>query len=576
MSRPFPFVLLLVGHVASTLSAAQLAPQQVLQKPAAAAGDTFGAAVALTNAALAVGAPLDDHAGGVNAGSVSLHARQGASWVYELDLVATDASAGAAYGCALALEGNVLAVGARTRDAGPALDAGAVYVYRRDAGVWTQEALLLAPQVQAGAQFGSSLALSGERLIVGAPLYTHPSVGTVPAQPARGAAYVYKRVAGQWTHQFRLLAQDGASGDRFGSAVALEGKRVLVGAPGSETAAGLVDAGAVYLYEVGGFLPPGLEWWKDSGHWHAADADAQDGFGTALVLRADVALIGAPGHEGAPPANAHGAAYVYREVSGVWSQAAVLLASDGMDQAYFGASVDVGAQRAVVGAPGHNLARGRSYVYTEAGGAWSEAQILVAQAALPKDELGGAVALDGNRVAAGARYDKLATLSNAGSTSTWEAVLTPVASATLRLPCTASAPPSSLWAPADPPLLGQAMQIRLDDPTDSAALTPGATIGLLAMCTAPAPGYPCGFVLPGLGAASGSGSELLVSLAGGDLFALKYGGAWNGPGQPLSFSHAVPAVTAILGVTLYTQGLLVDATTGVLVLSEGLDLVVGY
>lgn len=453
--------------------------------PSAGAGDTFGTAVAHAGQRLAIGAPLDENGGPSNAGSVTLYSAATGGFAWETTLMAADAQVNSGYGGALALAGDLLVVGARLRDGGTHVDNGAVYVYRLVSGAWTQEALLESPTPRNGAQFGAALALDGQRVLIGAP---RESVGGTLVDA--GAAYLFEHSAGQWTFRAYVRPLVSIKGDLYGTSVALHGNRLLVGAPGR------------------------------------------------------------PGPND--------------------------LASDALDSALFGSAVDLADGRALVGAPGHNFGRGRGYLYTHFGPTWVQSQLLLPASALPKDELGGAVSLSGNRALLGSRYDKVGALNFAGSASLWTAMQSPAAAVTPRLPCTASAPAASLWALDGAGSLASTTQFRLDDPTNAAGLAPGTTVGLLALCTAPAPGYPCGFVLPGLGTPSGLGSEVLVSLAGGDVFALKFGGAWQGPGTPFAFQHVVPGETSILGVMLYVQGLFVDGASSALVLSEGLDLKIGY
>ncbi len=162
-----------------------------LAVPDLGAGDQFGTAVAASPDLIAVGAPGDDREGS-EAGAVHVFVPAGAGWDEQGVLVGPDARTGDHFGSSLALAGDLLAVGAPGRD----LDgswAGAVYVYRRDADAWTPVATLVAPDATAGARFGTSVAfLDPDRLTVGAS-------GHDGDQSGAGAAYLFQREGDTWS-----------------------------------------------------------------------------------------------------------------------------------------------------------------------------------------------------------------------------------------------------------------------------------------------------------------------------------------------------------------------------------------
>jgi hypothetical protein len=212
-----------------------------------------GFAVAVDGDCLAMGAPRDDaNEMTKNSGAVYLFHWSGTTWDQEAKLLADPPRANAQLGLALALRNGVLAAGAPGE--------GAVYVFARQDGGWSQVTRLARTDPGAGA-FGRSLALDGDRLAVGA-------VG-VP-DTAGGAVYLYRHSGDSWTLEKMVFPRAGQEGERFASAVSLAGNVLVVGAPGYDVRTGppAADAGAVYVFqhgpagwqEMARLLPPSLPW----------------------------------------------------------------------------------------------------------------------------------------------------------------------------------------------------------------------------------------------------------------------------------------------------------------------------
>ena len=221
---------------------AQLALQQAeLTAGDGAANDYFGFSVAISGETALIGAPYRDIAGQADAGAVYVFTRSGGVWTQQQMLSAAAGAAGDRFGYAVALSGETALVGAPYRDTAGQADAGAAYVFTRSGGAWTPQQMLSAGDGAAGDSFGISVALSGETALVGAPWYE--SAGPANA----GGAYILTRSAGSWTQQQMLSAADGAADDSFGYAVALSGETALASALGHDTA-GLADTGAAYVF----------------------------------------------------------------------------------------------------------------------------------------------------------------------------------------------------------------------------------------------------------------------------------------------------------------------------------------
>ena len=182
-------------------------------------GERFGISIAVSGDRIAVGA---DRAGG-EAGAVYVFVRSGTAWTQEARLTAGDPAAHDALGSSVSLDGDTLLAGApfKHHAALGAYANGAAYVFMRDAGGWTQLAKLTASGGANGDLFGFSVGVAGDSAVIGAPY----------ASSAKGSAYVFTRGATTWSEQAQLASATAADGDEFGWSVALGDDRILVGAP---------------------------------------------------------------------------------------------------------------------------------------------------------------------------------------------------------------------------------------------------------------------------------------------------------------------------------------------------------
>ena len=172
-----------------------------------------------------------------------------------------------------------------------------------------QIAKLTAPNGFPADLFGYSLAISQDHAAIGMPNYLWTPVGGV------GAAWTYVRVSGTWTPEQFFTASDGATGDIFGFAVAMQGGRLAVSARGKDALA--PNAGAAYVFERNGGQ------WQEIAKLHAPDGGADDWFGYSIALDGDTLVVGAPHHDA--PVNQCGALYVFeRQANGSWQQTAKL------------------------------------------------------------------------------------------------------------------------------------------------------------------------------------------------------------------------------------------------------------
>ncbi len=379
-----------------------------------------GAAVALDGDTALVAAPDESAAGRPYAGAVSVFVRSAGGWSLAAELVAPDPASGDGFGFAVALDGDTAVVGAENRTVGGKEHAGAAYVFVRSGGTWSLQAELTASGAAVNDWSGSSVALDGDTVIVGAP------GRTVGGRPYAGAAYVFQRSGGVWTQQAELTAADGAFGDEFGRAVALSGGTALIGAENRDAGA-VVDAGAVYV-----FAGAGAGWYEQT-RLVAPDPSARAGFGSALAVSGGTALVGAGGATAGGLVNC-GAAYVYT-TSG-WSLQAQLADPGRTAGDWFGCSVALAGDRLVVGAWGATvtgrLEAGAAHVFDRAGAGWRPVATVAAADAADGDTLGWSVAVQGDTVIAGAPGRTLSGRPLAGAAYVHKLVLAPSLSLSVR------------------------------------------------------------------------------------------------------------------------------------------------
>lgn len=421
--------LLLAVAAASTpgLGLAAFAAEAYVKASNTGLGDNFGIAVAISGDTMVIGARGEDSAAtGVNgnqannaassSGAAYVFVRSRGAWVQQAYLKASNTGAGDRFGSSVAISGDTLVVGAPAErspatgvngngaeDSDYHIDAGAAYVFVRTGGTWVQQAYLKASNTQYDAQFGESVAVSGDTVVVGAPRESGVATGINGDQTPSvmggnsGAAYVFVRSAGVWRQQAYLKASDSTSGIFFGSAVAASGDRIVVGAPwhGGEM------QGAAYVFVRSGGA------WSQQGRLRASNPGMSDRFGTSVAISGDTLVVGANGESSAATGvNGNqaddsmtwsGAAYVFDRVGVTWQQRAYLKASATGRYDAFGQAVAISGDRVLVGS--YSGGFGRAYLFQRTTGAWRQgARFIDAN----YDYFGSAVAIAGGTAVVGA------------------------------------------------------------------------------------------------------------------------------------------------------------------------------
>ncbi len=270
----------------------------------------FGRAVALDGDLAVVGAEADSTIGAF-AGTVFVFERNGASWSQVATLVPSDAAPYRFFGSSVDLEGDLIAVGSRHEALPGQSNSGAVYVFRRNGAVWTEEAMLTAPDGAANHLLGTSIAISGNRIASGAP-------GNVVSGPI-GAVHVFEYDGATWAYHAGWTPPDSEVGDEFGWDIALEGDQLIVGAYRHADPPAAVGAAYVYAYD-------GVTW-VERAKLTATGATGPARFGWAVALSGDTAVVGAPDLL-LEPYGGISAAFVYRRNASDWILERTLIPAD--------------------------------------------------------------------------------------------------------------------------------------------------------------------------------------------------------------------------------------------------------
>jgi hypothetical protein len=435
------------------------------------ANDNFGWSVSVSGDTVVVGAPNEASAAtGVNgdqsdesapgAGAAYVFVRTGSTWSQQAYLKASNTEAGDDFGSTVSSFGDTVVVGASGEDSGAsgvngdgtdnsAINAGATYVFVRTGANWSQQAYLKASNTEEGDEFGSSVLISDDLIVVGAIGESSGATGVNGDQDdnsasGSGAAYVFVRSGTTWSQQAYLKASntDPTTLDYFGWSVACSGESVVVGAlleastatgvNGDQFNNGAPEAGAAYVFVRNGGV------WSQQAYLKASNTGAGDNFGGAVAISGDTIVVGAigedsfasgiNGNQADNSAMVAGAAYVFTRTLGTWTQQAYLKSSNPWTQDIFGASVGVSGDTVVVGAWGEDSAAtgvngnqsdesapvsGAAYVFVRSGSMWSQLAYVKSSNTGAFDELGRSVAVADETVIAGAWLeDSAASLVN--------------------------------------------------------------------------------------------------------------------------------------------------------------------
>ncbi|WP_167882990.1 putative Ig domain-containing protein [Leptospira barantonii] len=346
-----------------------------------------------------------DHQG--HSSSITLNLEiKALNWENQFFLKGSNTSTSHSFGVSTWISGDTIVAGAY----GDSSFMGAAYVFKRVGTTWTQEAYLTAPLRTATDVFGLGVAISGDTIVVGAPLEdsAQRTITTVASSDetasGSGAAYVYRRSGAIWHLEAFLKASNADTNDAFGRFVAIDGDTIVVGAPressvdptlqnGSSASADNsgTNIGAAYVFKRVGTT------WTQEAYLKPQNPAANDRFGSEIGISGDTIVVGVSQDDSLGTNS--GAAYVFRKVGTTWTHEAYIKASNAASNDQFGTSVGISGNAIIIGAFGQNSNTGGAYIFERTGTTWTETAILHAPNAEANDQFAKAVAISGDTVA---------------------------------------------------------------------------------------------------------------------------------------------------------------------------------
>ena len=347
--------------------------------------DNFGKSVAIDGNYSVIGAWTDDERG-PEAGAAYIYFRADEKtdhWIMREKLIASDGEAFNNFGGKVAIEGDYAFVTAQGNDD----FAGAVYIFSRNAGAedaWGEVQKIVAPDKSYGDYFGTSIAVDNGRMVIGA--YGEDDKGR-----SAGAVYTYQMKEGQWIFETKIHDTEGAPNDRFGTSVALSENTLVVGANRDN------KAGSIIIFEK---KETG---WNQTLKLFSSDGKAKDRFGSSLAISEDYLAVGADGADGFM-----GAVYLFdRNLGGEnnWGEMKKIQPLDADTDDRFGKTIAMSGAYLLVGSEGHEMGMGATYLFRkdkEGENNWGLANKMNAMDGSPRDLFGSSVAMSGEDIFIGA------------------------------------------------------------------------------------------------------------------------------------------------------------------------------
>jgi len=355
--------------------------------------DYFAVGVATSGDTIVVGAYWNDNGNITHSGSAYVFARTGtATWTEQAKLTASDGAAEDEFGVSVAIAGDTIVVGSWQDDGNNFTSIGSAYVFTRTGTIWTEQAKLTASDGTAEDQFGVSVAIAGDTIVVGAYLDDNNNVTS-------GSAYVYTSSGTSWTEQAKLMASESEGGDQFGWSVAIANDTIVVGSPADDDNG--IDSGSAFVFTRTGTS------WTEQAKLLASDGAASDSFGISVAIDGDTIVAGAYLDDNNNGSS--GSAYIFIHTGTTWTEQAKLMANDGEEGDRFGISVAIAGNTVVVGAyqdeTDNGIDSGSAYIFTRTGSTWTEQVKLMASDGAEYDEFGNFVAVANGAVVVGAWFD---------------------------------------------------------------------------------------------------------------------------------------------------------------------------
>jgi len=355
--------------------------QEQLTASDAVPGDDFGRAVAISGDTLVVGEMRGRNSSGVKTGAAYVFTKSGTDWVEQQKLTASDGQLNDFFGAAVAINGDTILIGRGSGTPETQNPAGFAYVFTRSGSIWTQQQKLMGDDIDG--LFGSAVAISGDTIAVGA------SFDDNEAGVWAGSVYVFVRSGISWTLQQRLIPPDAPG--LFGFAVGMSDETIIVGSPFGST------PGSAYVFTRNGTV------WSEQQKLTPATWNSQDRFGYSVSISDDTSIVGKSNTGNTP-----GSADIFVRNGTVWSHEQTLVPSDSSQLDRFGNPVSISGNTVIIGATSgwtpSGPANGSAYVFVRSGSAWTQQQKLTDPEPAPSDVFGYALAVSSDTILVGRPY----------------------------------------------------------------------------------------------------------------------------------------------------------------------------
>jgi FG-GAP repeat len=391
---------------------AQVSQEQAITPTPRPVSQIFGLDLGFDGTTIAVGAAFENQPANA-AGAVYLFGRPAGSWTQTLRLHGPTPQAFDQFGTGVAIQGETLLVGAGGRAAGSVAGAGNLYVYQNSAGTWSLVDTILPSNPITGGHFGDPVAMCNDLAVVGGCLSAFPSAGGF----ADREAYIYERVAGAWVEQARVAAPTAYSnGFTMSAGISTDGRRIAIG--GSRHLLNGQPIGAVYIYEKLAGV------WQQTASITPTDLPVGAHFGQSVALYGDRLAVGAP-QDVVDENTRAGSVYLYRYAAGAWHEVRKIVSPTPAMRDFFGVSVAMRNRTLLVGAYESEFPpftrNGYACLYHITGDVLSSPMTLRASDGEPHDIFGWRTALHGDRAVVTAPFETV----NAGAAYTFTGVSHP-------------------------------------------------------------------------------------------------------------------------------------------------------
>ncbi len=322
----------------------------------------FGSSVGISGDTIVVGSNYASPGGVSSAGQAYVFQGSGATWTQRAILTSDVPLEKGRFGCSVAASGDTVVIGENFADAGGVKAAGKAHVFTRSGGTWSRQAVLTASTKYVSALFGTSVAIDGETIAVGAMQAHRTAYGK-----DEGRAYAFTRTGSTWAEQAILGSDDFQDYGKFGFSVAISGDTIVVGAPREglyNYITSVWNCGRAHVFVRLGSV------WTYQSVLVASDKQPSAEFGQSVGISGDTVIIGAYDHDssGFPDS---GQAYVFSRAGTDWSEDAILSASAKAPSPLFGDfgyAAAISGNTVLVGSPfaevGFSRDAGKAYVYS--------------------------------------------------------------------------------------------------------------------------------------------------------------------------------------------------------------------